>query len=36
MCRHVYVYLYDMHLYERYDYVQGCEDTVNVELRYIN
>ena len=46
MCRHVYVYLYDLfhvssyvhmlHLYVCYDYVQRCEDTVSVELRYIN
>ena len=25
-----------LHLYVRYDYVQRCEDTVSVELRYIN
>ena len=24
-----------LHLYVRYDYVQRCEDTVSVELRYI-
>ena len=23
-----------LHLYVRYDYVQRCEDTVSVELRY--
>ena len=26
----------DLHLYVRYDYVQSCEDTFSVELRYIN
>ena len=48
MCRHEYVYEYDcfmyvhnvhiLHLYIHYDYdyVQHCEDTVSVELRYIN
>ena len=45
MCRQVYVYLWlfgvrsyvhIFHLYVRYDYVQRCEDTVSVELRYIN
>ena len=45
MCRHVYVYLWlfhvssyvhILHLYVRYDYVQRCEDTVSVELHYIN
>ena len=46
MCRHVYVYEYDLltvfsyvhilHLYGRYDYVQCCEDTVSVELLYRN
>ena len=25
-----------LHLYVRYDYVQRYEDTVSVELRYIN
>ena len=25
-----------LHLYVHYDYVQRCEDTVSVELRYIN
>ena len=25
-----------IHLYVRYDCVQRCEDTVSVELRYIN
>ena len=25
-----------LHLYVCYDYVQRCEDTVSVELRYIN
>ena len=24
-----------LHLYVRYDYVQRCEDTISVELRYI-
>ena len=46
MCRHVDVYEYDcfmhvhmytLHLHVRlYDYVQRCEDTVSVKLRYIN
>ena len=29
-------YVLILHLYVRYDYVQYCEDTVSVELRYIN
>ena len=29
-------YVHILHLYVRYDYVQRCEDTVSVELRYIN
>ena len=29
-------YEHILHLYVRYDYVQRCEDTVSVELRYIN
>ena len=32
----VRTYLHILHLYARYDYVQRCEDTVSVELRYIN
>ena len=47
MCRHVYMYEYDCFMYVhmctycicihvRYDYVQRCEDTVDVELHYIN
>ena len=33
---HVSSYVHILHLYVRYDYVQRCEDTVSVELRYIN
>ena len=45
MCRYVYVYKYDCFMYVHmctycicvyYDYVQHCEDTVRVELHYIN
>ena len=32
----MYVYnVHILHLYVRYDYVQRCEDTTGVELRYI-
>ena len=30
------VIVHILHLYVRYDYVQRCEDTVSVELCYIN
>ena len=33
---HVCSYVHILHLYVRYDYVQPCEDSVSVELRYIN
>ena len=45
VCRHVYVYEYDFYvcpyvyilrLHVLYDYVQHCEDTVSVELPYMN
>ena len=33
---HVCSYVHELHLYVLYDYVQRCEDTVIVELRYVN
>ena len=43
MCRHAYVYEYDCFMYVHmctycicYDYLQHCEDTVSVELHYMN
>ena len=33
---HVSSYVHILHLYVRNDHVQRCEDTVSVELRYIN
>ena len=33
---HVCSYVHILHLYVLYYYVQRCEDTVSVELRYIN
>ena len=33
MCMNMIV---SLHLYVCYDYVQCCEDTISVELRYIN
>ena len=32
MCPYVYI----LRVYVLYDYVQRCQDTVSVELRYIN
>ena len=29
-------YVHVLHLYVSYDYVQRCEDTVSVELSYVN
>ena len=33
---HICPYVYILRLYVLYEYVQRCEDTVSVELRYIN
>ena len=33
-CKFIYVHI--LHLYVLFDYVQCCEDTTSVELRYIN
>ena len=39
MCIYMIVsckFMYILHLYVHYDYVQCCEDTISVELGYIN
>ena len=33
---HASSYVLILHLCVRYDYVQRCEDTVSIEMRYMN
>ena len=35
-CMFICSYVHILHLYVRFDYVKRCEDTISVDLRYIN